>query len=168
MASLIQDVEYSSKRGLVYFMVRVSDVATGWRFLALAVDDPLKLRNIACPPPRVPQIFNPPAPPSSRLRLSRLFSLPRIAHRLKMTLSSSTPTARVAGVSVTLKPRKPYSRSRTGCLTCRQKHLKCDENRPIWSVSPDISLFGQIAASPAAHSSCGGRNLQLPWGDGGR
>ncbi|KAH7126126.1 hypothetical protein EDB81DRAFT_810448 [Dactylonectria macrodidyma] len=32
---------------------------------------------------------------------------------------------------VALKPRKPYSRSRTGCLTCRQKHLKCDENRPV-------------------------------------
>ncbi|KAH7009930.1 hypothetical protein EDB80DRAFT_714103 [Ilyonectria destructans] len=48
-----------------------------------------------------------------------------------MTLSSSTPAARVADVSVTLRPRKPYSRSRTGCLTCRQKHLKCDENRPF-------------------------------------
>ncbi|QPC70314.1 hypothetical protein HYE68_001066 [Fusarium pseudograminearum] len=30
------------------------------------------------------------------------------------------------------KPKgKQYTRSRTGCLTCRQRHQKCDETSPI-------------------------------------
>ncbi|QPC58908.1 hypothetical protein HYE67_001139 [Fusarium culmorum] len=30
------------------------------------------------------------------------------------------------------KPKgKQYTRSRTGCLTCRQRHQKCDETRPV-------------------------------------
>ncbi|CAJ0544553.1 Ff.00g036740.m01.CDS01 [Fusarium sp. VM40] len=29
------------------------------------------------------------------------------------------------------KPTKTHTRSRTGCLTCRKRHQKCDERRPI-------------------------------------
>ncbi|KAH6884154.1 hypothetical protein B0T10DRAFT_493692 [Thelonectria olida] len=34
-------------------------------------------------------------------------------------------------LSVVQRSRKHHTRSRTGCLTCRQRHLRCDEKRPI-------------------------------------
>ncbi|CAG7563423.1 unnamed protein product [Fusarium equiseti] len=39
----------------------------------------------------------------------------------------------VSAESATKKPKQKqyYTRSRTGCLTCRQRHQKCDEVRPI-------------------------------------
>ncbi|KAF4465047.1 hypothetical protein FALBO_8106 [Fusarium albosuccineum] len=30
------------------------------------------------------------------------------------------------------RTRKSHTRSRTGCLTCRKRHRRCDEQRPIW------------------------------------
>lgn len=30
------------------------------------------------------------------------------------------------------KLRRPHTRSRNGCLTCRKRHTRCDEGRPNW------------------------------------
>lgn len=43
------------------------------------------------------------------------------------------------------RSRKQHTRSRTGCLTCRKRHRRCDERRPVWSV-PHLSSSGRIDA----------------------
>lgn len=60
--------------------------------------------------------------------------IPPAAKRLKLSPSSahfspSTTTATTASAVATPKPAKSR-RVRTGCLTCRQRHLKCDEGVP--------------------------------------
>lgn len=34
--------------------------------------------------------------------------------------------------TVTKRTKRFHTRSRAGCVTCRQRHLRCDENFPIW------------------------------------
>ncbi|PYH81811.1 hypothetical protein BO82DRAFT_74916 [Aspergillus uvarum CBS 121591] len=29
-----------------------------------------------------------------------------------------------------MRPRKAHTKSRTGCVECRRRHIKCDESRP--------------------------------------
>ena len=60
--------------------------------------------------------------------------IPPAAKRLKLSPSSahfspSTTTATAASAIATPTPAKSR-RVRTGCLTCRQRHLKCDEGVP--------------------------------------
>jgi hypothetical protein len=31
--------------------------------------------------------------------------------------------------------RRSHLKSRAGCATCRRRHVRCDENRPLWSVT---------------------------------
>lgn len=32
------------------------------------------------------------------------------------------------------RQRRFHSRSRTGCSSCRMRHVRCDEDRPVWYV----------------------------------
>jgi hypothetical protein len=43
------------------------------------------------------------------------------------------------------RQRRHHSRSRNGCLTCKQRHVRCDEGRPAWYVSDfmPFSPFGR-------------------------
>ena len=36
------------------------------------------------------------------------------------------------------KRKKKYSRSRLGCLTCRQRKVRCDEGKPICEKCSDL------------------------------
>jgi hypothetical protein len=43
--------------------------------------------------------------------------------------SSSPSTNASAGGE---RKRKPHSKKRTGCLTCKRRHTRCDEGAPVW------------------------------------
>ncbi|CAG9978588.1 unnamed protein product [Clonostachys byssicola] len=65
--------------------------------------------------------------------------------------SPQTPGQSTAQDGPTPRPTKPKSRSRSGCVTCKEKHLKCDETKP----------FCQMCQSKG--SKCGGYQQQLRW-----
>jgi hypothetical protein len=47
------------------------------------------------------------------------------------------------------RSRRLHTRSRAGCITCRKRHVKCDEARPIWYVEANHGhAIGDL------HSSC--------------
>ena len=33
------------------------------------------------------------------------------------------------------RQRKEHTKSRGGCITCKQRHIRCDQRRPVWYVS---------------------------------
>jgi hypothetical protein len=35
------------------------------------------------------------------------------------------------------RQRRYHQRSRAGCLTCKSRHIRCDEGRPYWLVEFD-------------------------------
>ena len=60
------------------------------------------------------------------------YPLPRITSCSRYTNVIMVVSAEVSAKKT--KQKQYYTRSRTGCLTCRQRHQKCDEVRPIWLV----------------------------------
>ena len=62
------------------------------------------------------------------------YPLPRITICSRYTTVIMVVSAEVAAKKPKQKQKQYYTRSRTGCLTCRQRHQKCDEVRPIWLV----------------------------------
>lgn len=58
-----------------------------------------------------------------------------------LTPASSTPAS--GGLGPLRRPRarkQRYSRSRTGCLTCRARKVKCDENHPVCTRCSDLEI----------------------------
>lgn len=47
-----------------------------------------------------------------------------------MALYNNVPSAGQVGSTRTLLGAKKHARSRNGCLTCRNRHIKCDEKHP--------------------------------------
>lgn len=39
------------------------------------------------------------------------------------------------------RKRRSHKRSRNGCLTCKQRHIRCDELKPIWQVTYFLSRY---------------------------
>ncbi|KAI0472708.1 hypothetical protein GGR56DRAFT_578125 [Xylariaceae sp. FL0804] len=46
-----------------------------------------------------------------------------------------------------LRVRRYHSRSRNGCTTCKLKHIRCDEKRPLWSKSHLQLTLGNLGRS---------------------
>lgn len=51
-----------------------------------------------------------------------------------MTVDEPRSTDGPATALTAPRTRQHHTRSRAGCITCRKRHRRCDENRPIWYV----------------------------------
>ncbi|KAF4633259.1 hypothetical protein G7Y89_g4865 [Cudoniella acicularis] len=73
-----------------------------------------------------------------------------------MNQSANSDDARLPA---TMKPasRKPHRKTRTGCRTCKQRKIKCDEQRPACSNCVKHSVqCDYLLATPSASASPGG------------
>ncbi|PLB44918.1 hypothetical protein P170DRAFT_367275 [Aspergillus steynii IBT 23096] len=48
-----------------------------------------------------------------------------------MFAGNSAPNSRTTSIRVRPKQRASHTKSRNGCYTCKQRRVKCDENRPV-------------------------------------
>ena len=51
--------------------------------------------------------------------------------------------------------RRFHRRSRNGCLTCRARHIRCDQVRPAWYSCPFPMIFGSLTLNSIKCSNSG-------------
>jgi len=83
-------------------------------------------------------------PPCSELKSRRILSSPFSA-----LLGYKTRQTSFTAMFAADEPSQPYQRKktyakrrRTGCLTCRKRHVRCDEQRPVWWGSSSTPSHG--------------------------
>ena len=72
-------------------------------------------------------------PKRPRLHVLRLLAAWSTALSVPSTqLPFTAASITMVGQEPLCRVRKKHTRSRTGCLTCRERHVRCDEKRPLW------------------------------------
>ena len=74
--------------------------------------------------------------PGPHQRLKYLVKYPLSSHKSHRNRRSSSSTIasliQASNMSTTTRTRRPHTRSKTGCLTCRKRRVRCDGGKPTW------------------------------------
>ncbi len=65
------------------------------------------------------------------------------------------------------RKRRHHHRSRNGCISCKQRHMRCDESKPFWlvkpkSFQPDPMIIVSSRNCLKNGSSCGYTRVEAP------
>ena len=71
--------------------------------------------------------------PEPHERFKYLVKSPPPSHKSRRSFSSTVASLIQAfNMSTTTRTRRPHTRSKTGCLTCRKRRVRCDGGKPTW------------------------------------